>query len=51
MLVDIDIIMKVFEKTSHKMSINRGRVTTTEGAHESLVRIFSLLLFFSWSRA
>ena len=33
------------------MSINRGRTTTTEGAHASLVRILSFLLFLSWWRA
>ena len=33
------------------MSINRGRTTTTEGAHASLVRILSILLFLSWWRA
>ena len=33
------------------MSINRGRMTTTEGAHASLVGILSLLLFLSWWRA
>ena len=32
-----------YEKISFQMSINRGRTTTTEGAHASLVRI----LFFS----
>ena len=31
------------------MSINRGR--TTQGAHASLVRILSFLLFLSWWRA
>ena len=32
MLVDIDIIMRVFnEKTSYQMSINRGRTTTIKG--------------------
>ena len=32
------------------MSINRGRTTTTEGAHASLVGILSFLLFLSWWR-
>ena len=36
-----------YEKTSYQMSINRGRTTTTEGAHASLVGILSILLFFS----
>ena len=52
MLVDIDIIVRVFnEKTSFQMSINRGRMTTTEGAHASLVVILFMLLFLSWQRA
>ena len=34
-----------YEKTSFQMSINRGRTTTTEGAHASLVGILSFLLF------
>ena len=34
-----------YEKTSFQMSINRGRTTTTEGAHASLVRILYILLF------
>ena len=33
-----------YEKTSYQMSINRGRMTTTEGAHASLVGIISFLL-------
>ena len=37
-----------YEKTSYQMSINRGRTTTTEGAHESLVGILSFFLFLSW---
>ena len=36
------------EKTSFLMSINRGRTTTTEGAHARLVGILSFLLFLSW---
>ena len=36
------------EKTSYQMSINRRITTTTEGAHASLVRILSFLLFLSW---
>ena len=48
MLVDIDIIMRVFiKKTSYQMSINRGRRTTNEGSHESLIGILSF--FFSFS--
>ena len=34
-----------YEKTLYQMSINRGRTTTTKGAHASLVRILSILLF------
>ena len=30
-----------YEKTSFQMSINRGRTTTTKGAHASLVGILS----------
>ena len=41
----------IFKETSYQMSINRGRTTTTEGAHESLVGILSFLLFLSWWRA
>ena len=37
-----------YEKTSFQMFINRGRTTTTEGAHASLVGILSFLLFLSW---
>ena len=50
MLVDIDIIMRVFmEKTSYQISINRGRTTTTEGAPckpcgNSLLSSLSLLV-------
>ena len=39
-----------YEKTSFQMSINRGRTTTTEGVHASLVGILSFLLFLSWLR-
>ena len=37
-----------YGKTSYQMSINRGKTTTTEGGHESLVGILSFLLFLSW---
>ena len=37
-----------YEKTLYQMSINRGRTTTTQGAHASLVGIISILLFLSW---
>ena len=37
-----------YEKISYQISINRGRTTTTQGAHASLVRILSFLLFLSW---
>ena len=46
MLVDIDIIMRVFMKIfTHQMSINRGITTTTKGAHARLMRILSFLSF------
>ena len=49
MLVDIDIIIRVFmKKTSYQMSINRGRMTITQGAHASLVGILSFIIFLSW---
>ena len=37
-----------YEKTSYRMSINRGRMVTTKGAHASLARILYILLFLSW---
>ena len=40
-----------YEKTSYQMFINRGRTTTTEGAHASLVGILPFLPFLSWWRA
>ena len=47
MLVDINIIMRVFmKKTSYQMSINRGITTTTQGGHASLVE-FSPFFYFS----
>ena len=47
MLVDIDIIMRgLYQKSTYQMSINRGRMTTTQGAHASLVRILSFCLFY-----
>ena len=33
-----------YEKETYQMSINRERITTTQGAHTSLVRILSLSL-------
>ena len=36
-----------YEKSTYQMSINRVRTTTTQGSHESLVRI---LLFLSWQK-
>ena len=39
------------KKTSYQMSINKRRMTTTQGAHTSLVGILSFLLFLSWWRA
>ena len=33
-----------YEKTSYQMSINRGKTTTSEGAHTSFVRFLSFLL-------
>ena len=45
----LDIIMRVFmKKTSYQMSINRGRMTTSEGAHARLVGILLFLIFLSW---
>ena len=50
MLVDIDIIMRVFmKKPYYQMSINRGRTTTTQGARarfcgNSLLYSLSLLV-------
>ena len=50
MLVDIDIIMRVFnEKTPFQMSINRGRTTTTprcpcKPCENSLISSLSLLV-------
>ena len=48
MFVDIDIIMRVFyEKYTYQKSINKGRMTTNQGAYASLVGIspfFSLSL-------
>ena len=37
-----------YEKTSYQMLINKGRTTTTKGAHASLVGIISFLLYLSW---
>ena len=37
-----------YEKTSYQMAINRGIMTTTQGAIISLVRILSFLLFLTW---
>ena len=37
-----------YEKSSYQMSINKGRTTTTQSAHASLVGILSFVLFFSW---
>ena len=51
MLVDIYIIIRVFmKKTSYQMFINKGRTTTTKGAHatffcgNSLLSSLSLLV-------
>ena len=47
MLVDIDIIIRVFyEKSTYEMSINRGRMTRTQGAYASLMKFSH---FFSFS--
>ena len=37
-----------YEKASYQMFINRGRTTTTKGAHVSLMGILSFLLVLSW---
>ena len=45
MLVDIDIIMRAFmKKISYQMSINRGRMTTTQG--EALWEFSPFVSFF-----
>ena len=36
-----------YEKNAYQMSINRGRTTTTQAAHASLVGILPFLLFLS----
>ena len=52
MLVDIDIITRVFmKKFMYQISVNRERMTTTQGAQTSLEGILSILLFLSWWRA
>ena len=38
------------KKTIHHVYINKGRMTITQGAHTSLVRILSFLLYFSWQK-
>ena len=46
--MDIDIIMRVYmKKFTYPMFINRGRMTKTQGVHDSLVGILSF--FFSFS--
>ena len=46
MLVATNIIMRVFiKKSTYQMSIDRERITTTQAAHASLVRILSFILF------
>ena len=45
---EYNIIMRAFiKKFTYQMSINRGRMNTTQGAHVSLVRILSFLFFLS----
>ena len=48
MLVDINIIMRLHEKSADQVSINRGRKTTTEGAYASLMGVLYFVLFLSW---
>ena len=49
MLVDIDIMMRVFmKKISYQMSINRKRTTTTQGPMQALCE-FSPFFSFSLS--
>ena len=36
-----------YEKLTYPMYINKGRMTTTQGAHIILMRILSFLLFLS----
>ena len=40
-----------YEKSTYQMSSYRERTTTTQGAHASLVKFLSFLLFLSWLRA
>ena len=37
-----------YEKFTYQMSINKGRTTTTQGVHASLVGVLSFLFFMSW---
>ena len=37
-----------YEKFICQISLNRERRNGTQGSHESLIRIFSFLLFLSW---
>ena len=39
----MDVSRYKHKKSIYEMSINRGRMSTTQGAHESLVRIISFL--------
>ena len=37
-----------YQKITYQMSLNKGRMTTTQGSLASLVKILTLLLFLSW---
>ena len=37
-----------YEKFIYQIFVNRERMNTTQGAHASLLRILSFLLFLSW---
>ena len=37
-----------YHKITYQMSLNKGRMTKTQGSLASLVKILSLLLFLSW---
>ena len=51
MLVDIDIIMRIFVKNLqlnvYPMYMNRRKMIITQGAHISLVETLSFLLYLS----
>ena len=50
MMVDIGIIIKVYEKCTYPMSTNKRIITTTKGVHASLVKNFSFFFSFHFSK-